>query len=168
MINWVYYPASDRPPEIALSVVRAFESVADSITSQNHHLNSNSVLALVSPALVEAGFRVETGKRRAQKLAVPVLFGRRGRIEKSFEADAYHESEGFIVEVEAGRACDNNQFLKDLFEACLMQGVRGAAIAVRNNYRGSGDFETVCRYFDTLYASTRLQLPLEGILIVGY
>jgi hypothetical protein len=44
-----------------------------------------------------------------------MLFGLNGRLEKSFEADAYHEREGFVVKVEAGHAVANNQFLKDLF-----------------------------------------------------
>jgi hypothetical protein len=47
---------------------------------------------------------VETGKKASEKILVPVLFGLNGRQEKSFEADAYYKSKGFIVEVEAGRA----------------------------------------------------------------
>ena len=42
------------------------------------------------------------------------------------------------------------------------------AIAVRNSYGGGNDFEKVVRFFDTLYASNRLQLPLKGILVIGY
>jgi hypothetical protein len=168
MVNWNYYPACSRPPEIARAIVSVFEAVAPAIDSRKHQLNSNAVLGLVAPGLMAAGFRVEASKRKADKLGVPVLFGRNGKVAKAFEADAFHELEGFVLEVEAGRACDNNQFLKDLFEACMMQDVRRAAIAVRNSYRGSGDFETVCRFFDTLYASSRLRLPLEGVLLLGY
>ncbi len=89
-------------------------------------------------------------------------------MEKSFDADAYHEETGFVVEVEAGRGVVNNQFLKDLFQACMMFGVRELAIAVRNTYRKSNDFDRVTRFFDTLYASNRMTLPLEGVLILGY
>jgi hypothetical protein len=99
---------------------------------------------------------------------VPVLFGRNGRLEKSFEADAYHETAGFVVEVEAGRGVTNNQFLKDLFQACMMHDVFYLAVAVRNIYNGSQDYEIVERFLSTLYASQRLQLPLRGILAVGY
>lgn len=62
----------------------------------------------------------------------------------------------------------NNQFLKDLFQACMMHDVYYLAIAVRTTYKGSQDFETVCRFFNTLYSSQRLQLPLRGILVLGY
>jgi hypothetical protein len=41
-------------------------------------------------------------------------------------------------------------------------------IAVRNDYRGSDDYSKVVSFIDTLYASQRLNLPLTGILIVGY
>ena len=73
-----------------------------------------------------------------------------------------------VLEVEAGRAVDNNQFLKDLFQACVMHEVKYLAVAVRKVYRGAKNFETVCRFFDTLYASNRFALPLDGILVIGY
>ena len=50
----------------------------------------------------------------------------------------------------------------------MMHDVFYLAIAVRNIYRASCHFDTVCRFFDTLYASERLQLPLRGIVIIGY
>jgi len=168
VINWAYYPASSRPPELARAIVSVFEAATPHIESRKHQLDSNAVLSKVGPGLTAAGFRVEAGKKRTQRLNVPVLFGRNGKVEKAFDTDAWHESEGFVLEVEAGRAVDNNQFLKDLFQACMMQDVRYAAVAVRNTYRGSDDFGTVCRFFDTLYASSRLRLPIEGVLVVGY
>jgi len=87
---------------------------------------------------------------------------------RSFDADAYNELEGFVIEVEAGRGVTNYQFLKDLFQACMMHEVSYLAIAVRNKYRNSRDFEKVQTFFETLYASQRLTLPLKGILIIGY
>ena len=103
---------------------------------------------------------------------MPVLFGRNGKAEKAFDADAYHEETGFVVEVEAGRGVVNNQFLKDLFQACMMHDVNYLAVAIRNLYGGGGrsskDFEVVVTFFDTLYASQRLQLPLRGVTIIGY
>jgi hypothetical protein len=48
------------------------------------------------------------------------------------------------------------------------QDVSYAAIAVRNMYRESKDFDRVISFFDTLYASRRLTLPLQGVLIIGY
>ena len=85
-----------------------------------------------------------------------------------FQADAYNEQGGIVVEVEAGRGLLNYQFLKDLFQACMMSDVKYAALAVRNTYKKSSDFEIVVTFFETLYASNRLQLPLEGVLVIGY
>lgn len=50
----------------------------------------------------------------------------------------------------------------------MMHGVHYLGIAVRNVYQGNQDFEVVERFFSTLYASHRLQLPLRGVLLIGY
>jgi len=168
MINWLYFPKSNKPTPLVLSVVSAFESAAVSIDSASNEFPSNHVLQQVAPHLTALGFRVETSKKAGDKIRVPVLFGINGKLEKSFEADAYHEAEGFVVEVEAGRGVVNNQFLKDLFQACMMHDVYTLAIAVRNVYRKNNDFEYVVRFFNTLYASNRLKLPLSGLLVIGY
>ena len=100
------------------------------------------------------------------------MYGKNGKPVKSFDADAYHEQYRFVLEVEAGRAVSNNQFLKDLTEACLMINVDFVGIAVRNIYIAGAqtgqDFEYVKIFFETLYASNRLQLPLKGVLLIGY
>jgi len=168
MIEWIYFPKSDEAPSIARKVVEVFRNIAHEIDSHKRDLKSNEVLAKVSPGLVTLGFKVEVGKKSNEKILVPVLFGRNGKPEKSFDADAYHESEKFVVEVEAGRGVLNNQFLKDLFQACMMHDVNYCGIAVRNIYKDNADFEQVVTFFETLYASNRLQLPLKGILVIGY
>ena len=154
MVNWMYYPKSDKPSDLALAVVKSFESVSDAIDSATHKLKSNEVLQKVAPSLQESGFKVKAGKKAKEKLSV--------------DADAFQDQEGFVVEVEAGRGRLNNEFLKDLFQACMMQDVFYLGIAVRNTYQGQNDFEIVVQFFNTLYASQRLQLPLKGILILGY
>ncbi|MBR5909782.1 MAG: hypothetical protein IKZ66_07440, partial [Schwartzia sp.] len=85
-----------------------------------------------------------------------------------FEADGYFAECGYIVEIEAGRGVTNYQFLKDFFEACTMIGVDKLCIAVRNIYRTSNDFEKVCIFFETMYASNRIGIPLSNILVIGY
>ena len=50
----------------------------------------------------------------------------------------------------------------------MMHDLDYLIIVVRNDYRRNPDFENVTTFFDTLYASGRLQLPLKGILIIGY
>ena len=168
MINWIYYPKSRKVTDLAVQVIGAFQTIAADIDSTNHDLNSNAVLNKVADHLALIGFQVEKGKQAGDRIPVPVLFGMNGKLEKHFDADAYHETEGFVIEVEAGRGVLNNQFLKDLFQACMMHDVKYLAVAVRNNYKRSKDFNEVVRFFDTLYASNRLRLPLEGILLMGY
>lgn len=169
MINWIYFPLSDRPPKSVVDVVKVFEAVANEIDSATHiEQESNVVLSKVRNGLVELGFLVESGKKANEKINVPVLFGQRGKMIRSFDADAYCEQENFVIEVEAGRGVTNYQFLKDLFQACMMHQVNFLAIAVRNKYRNRKDYEKVQTFFETLYASQRLVLPLKGILIIGY
>jgi len=151
-----------------LSVVSAFEANCAAVDSQANAEVSNAVLAIVAGELRAAGFQVEAGKQKGDKIPVPVLFGLNGSIEKSFLADGFHAGDGVVLEVEAGRAVDNNQFLKDLFQACMMQDARHLVICVRNVYRGGKDFEKVCLFFDTLYASHRIQLPLGSVMVLGY
>jgi hypothetical protein len=149
-------------------VVETFERHEHSITSSVHELPSNEVLKAIQVDLLAQGFQVETSKKNAEKIRVPVLFGRNGKLEKYFEADAFHADGHTVVEVEAGRAVVNYQFLKDLFEAWMMHEVDYLVIAVRNLYKGNSDFNRVATFFDTMYVSRRLILPLKGIMVIGY
>jgi hypothetical protein len=169
MIRWIYYPLSDGPTPLAKAIADVFQKHAAAIDSSTHaKQDSDEVLGKVAASLNAIGFQVEQGKKRADRIRVPVLFGEMGRAQKSFDADAIHAGEGFVVEVEAGRGVTNHQFLKDIFEASMMHGVQYLAIAVRNDYRGGNDYDKVVRFVDTLYASSRMRLPLKGLLIIGY
>jgi hypothetical protein len=168
-IVWQHFP-KDSPCPISLQqITHCFESVITEISSKkNVGQNSNAVLAKVRDGLVSLGFTVESSKSAEGKIKVPVLYGANGKIDKSFDADAYHPGNKIVLEVEAGRAVSNYQFLKDLFQACVMQDVDYLAIALRQDYRGSNDFEKVAMFLETIFASSRLTLPLKGILIIGY
>ena len=171
MINWNYFPRSTACPSKLLEVIEAFRTVEKLIDSElNEKQESNEVLEKVAANLLVLGFDVETGKKNSQKIFVPVLFGQNGKVEKRFEADAWHKDLGIVLEVEAGRAYANNQFLKDLFQASMMHGVDYCVIAVRNIYQSgkSKDFEKISTFIETMYASDRLSLPFNGILIIGY
>ena len=168
MINWMYFPKNRKPDDISKQVVSAFEAIAADIDSDTHTYKSDNVLAIVCPGLEACGFIVEKSKHKEDLISVPVLFGQNGRIEKSFEADAWMESAQYVIEVEAGRAVVNYQFLKDFFEACTMSDIDKLCIAVRNTYKGANDFVKVCTFFEAMYASGRLGVPLSGILVVGY
>lgn len=168
MIEWMYFPRSDRPHHLCEKVVDVFSANLAGIGSAENKLDSNAVLSLVAEGLRGLGFAVETGKKRGEKISVPVWFGLNGKVAKAFEVDAFHEVERFVLEIEAGRAVDNNQFLKDLFEACMMHNADYFCVAVRRDYRGKDDFARVVVFFETLYASRRLTLPLKGVLVIGY
>ncbi len=170
-IEWQFFPRSEPAPALMYRVVEAFRDVEAAISSTGptpNKLKSDAVLSRVRPALETAGFVVERTKSHADLIRVPVLFGANGIPEKSFDADAWHKGGKFVLEVEAGRGVLNNQFLKDLFQACMMIDVDYLAIAVRRDYLKQRDFDTVTTFFDTLYASNRLSLPLKGIGVIGY
>jgi hypothetical protein len=166
--QWIYFPKCEEPPPIARDVVSVFQSCESQIEARFDETVSDVVLGILRPGLEGLGFQVESGKAAKQKIHVPVLFGLNGRVEKAFDADAWNRAERMVLEVEAGRGYLNNQFLKDLFQACMMHEVDYCAIAVRNLYIKSPDFDKVVAFFETLYASGRLQLPLKGVLIIGY
>lgn len=168
MIKYQFFPRSQGiTPEIE-AVVNCFKASEKEIGSATKTLSSDVVLSKVRLGLEAIGFKVESGKTKDRKIGVPVLFGLDNKIDKSFNADAVSHDGRIVLEVEAGRAVDNNQFLKDIFQACMMFGVEYLVIAVRNNYRGSDDFSKIHIFLETLYVSNRLQLPLKGILLVGY
>lgn len=168
MINWMYFPKSDQAPGHLRQVVDVFSKNNHLIDSVMFQLPSNDVLWSLRQDLEGIGYVVESDKTAAWKIKVPVLFGVNGKMDKYFDADWYNASTQTVIEVEAWRAVVNYQFLKDLFQACVMHDVDYLVIAVRNTYRDSEDFSKVVSFFETMYASSRLKLPLKGILIVGY
>lgn len=148
MINWMHFPKNKPLDEVSNQIVKAFEAVNTNIDSYTHQLKSDEMLTAVRPRLEALGFAVEKSKKSDDLIAVPVLYGVNGRIEKAFEADGYLASSGYVIEVEAGRAVVNYQFLKDFFEACTMVGVDKLCIAVRNKHRAFNDFDRVCKFFE--------------------
>lgn len=168
MIKYQFFPKSNRIPSHLTSVINVFQEKTEFIDSSRNKLKSNEVLSTIAYDLENIGYKVEKSKKLEDKILVPVLFGLNGILEKSFEADAYNEKENTVIEVEAGRGVLNNQFLKDLFQACMMNDVWYLVTAVRNNYLKNDDFKTVITFYEALYASGRLELPLKGLLVIGY
>ena len=175
MINFQFFPRSHGVTPRIREIIECFKTV-DKEKGASVHLKSNDMLALLRPHLEQIGFKVEAGKAKDQQISVPVLFSENDEVDKSFAADALSEDHKIVIEVEAGRAVFNNQFLKDIFQACMMYEVEYLVIAVLNEYtfRSSGkqqvahDYLTVKTFLETLYISNRLQLPLKGILLIGY
>lgn len=168
MIHYQFFPRSVGIKEPITSIINCFQAVESEISSSENNLISNEVLAVLRPHFLKIGLSVEEGKKDKQKIKVPVLFGLENKIDKFFNADALSTDGSIVIEVEAGRAVENYQFLKDIFQACMMNGVEYLVLAVRNTYRGHDDFKQVYTFLETLYISNRLHLPLKGILLIGY
>ncbi len=117
MIRYQFFPRSLGVVKPIESVVEAFKKVESEIDSLKEYKKSNDVLAAVAPHLADIGFSVERDKTNSGKIDVPVLFGKNNAVDKSFFADAINVEKKIVIEVEAGRATENNQFLKDIFEA---------------------------------------------------
>ncbi len=168
MIQFQFFPRSQGITPKIKAIIDCFVEANGKIDSDYKNLNSNAVLKELSEPLTKLGFKVELSKSKDDKINVPVLFGFNDQIDKCFNADALNDDGTIVIEVEAGRATENNQFLKDIFQACMMFGVEYLVIAVRNIYRTHKDFEIVYTFLETLYISNRMHLPLKGILLIGY
>ncbi len=160
-----YYPTNKKMTKTSNDIEAIFKKAYSQISTPRHHLKSNQVLSVVKHGLESIGFDVE--KPRIPLQASTGL---------TFNVDAFLRSKGYLIEVEAGRAIENNQFLKDLVEACVIDNVNYLCIAVPNCYTYKCNkkdvkknvFEKVCDYMDAIYNSNRVVLPVKGILIIGY
>lgn len=169
-------PRSRRAPWVG-GFVQAVADTRASIDSRVvDDLTSDRVLAHLRPGLVDLGFTVETGKKAAEKIHRPVLFGDQGRPRVSYEVDAVHDELGIVAEVEAGRGARGNAVYRDLIRASLIVDARFLALGVMQAYRhqSQGRSVVVSSYdeakaqLDAIYASGRLTLPFEGVLLFGY
>jgi len=175
--SWIYYPIRTQPPPWVHDLVAVVSEQRPAIESANvSGLTSDAVLAHIAPGLAELGYVVESGKRSAQKVRRPVLFGDQGRPRVTYEVDAVHDELRIVLEVEAGRGARGNAVYRDLIRTSLIVDVRFLALGVMTEYRHlSSGRPTVVRSFhdareqlDAIYASGQLLLPFEGVLLFGY
>jgi len=175
--RWRYYPPREEPPPWAHALVTVFAEVQSAIDSHSvQGLQSDGVLAHVRAGLEALGYHVESGKEKRHRIARPVLFGDQGRPRVNYEVDAVLDSEGVLLEVEAGRAMMGNAVYRDLVRTSLIVGARYLALCVMSEYKYnsrtkvqiSRDFDLAGDQLDAVYASGRLALPFEGVLLVGY
>jgi hypothetical protein len=176
--SWNYFPRNVRPPEWVepfIAEVRAAE-LRISTVEQKTGLHSDDVLQDLAPGLKRLGYTVESGRRAANRIRRPVLFGANGHAEVSYEIDAFHDDHGIVVEVEAGRAASNNATYRDIIRASLILDAQYLVlllpVAYRFNNRNQAASIPAYRHcldlLSALYASQRLPLPLHGVLLVGY
>lgn len=170
---WKFYPSATEPPAWVHDVVGAFAAVRPQIDSRtNVGVTSNATLAILRPELLRHGFEIEDGKTKANTIRRPVLFGEVGRPVVSYEVDGFHPQHEIVLEVEAGRGAANNADYRDLIRASLMVDARFLVLAMMLHY--SAGRSAVKSYdqsrdrIDAIYASERLKLPLDGILLIGY
>jgi len=171
-MEWIFFPRTSQIPNFIEETVSVFEKVSNKIDSSKNdnetRLNSDAVLKILEPGLLLLGYKVEKSKKKIDKVRIPVLYGNLGKSELAFEADAYHEKFQIVIEVEAGRAVTNYQFLKDIFQASMMVETEYLVLAVRTLYRNNNDYETVRKFIETIYLTNKIKLDLKGILILGY
>ncbi len=175
--RWIYYPTHDPPPTWArefVQVVAGARAHIDSTVVRGQ--NSDGVLARLRPGLERLGYQVERGKKAEEKVTRPVLFGDSGKERLTYEVDAFHLGDGIVVEVEAGRGAMNNAVYRDIIRGSLIVQARFLVIGVMVEYhvRSNGKDTITHSYrnardqFDAIYASGRLHLPFEGVLLFGY
>jgi hypothetical protein len=175
--EWFYYPQSMRPPEWVRQFTAVVASVQERIDSAKvDGLTSDRVLGHLRPGLEGLGYVVESGKSRTAKIRRPVLFGAEGTERVTYEVDAVHDEIGVVLEIEAGRGARGNAVYRDLIRSSLIVDVRYLVLGVMKSYRHrSGGRRTAVPSFrdarellDALFASGRLRLPFEGVLLFGY
>jgi hypothetical protein len=175
--RWRYYPPREEPPPWVHALVKVFEAAQAAIDSHTvQGLQSDGVLAQVRGGLEALGYQVEAGKERRHRIVRPVLFGDQGRPRVNYEVDAVDDSEGVLLEVEAGRAMLGNAVYRDLVRTSLIVGARYLALCVMSEYKynsgkkvlTSRDFDAAGDQLDAVYASGRLALPFDGVLLLGY
>jgi hypothetical protein len=175
--EWCYYPNRSRPPDWVSPFLSAVAGVRNDIESVSvEGLTSDLVLSALRPGLVQLGFTVEAGKRKADRIRRPVLFGENGRERVAYEVDAVHDELGIVVEVEAGRGARGNAVYRDLVRSSLIVDVRFLVLGVMSEYRHqtAGRAVAVASYreardiLDAVFASGQLRLPFEGVLLFGY
>lgn len=169
-MEFKYFSKKNVSPKILDQVSKIFEAKFDLISSFNDDNNeerrkSDDVLKILQTDLENVGFRVEKSKKRKDKIIFNHQFNDESII---FEVDAYHPMYKVAIEVEAGRAWDNKQFLKDIFEAAIIKDIHFLVVAVRLNYRGRNDFEKIYRWLYPMYKSDAISLNFKGLLLIGY
>jgi hypothetical protein len=177
--RWRYFPSYAAPPVWVTPLVGLFaaeRAQIDSAVTHAKRMESNDVLDVIAPGLQTLGFVVEQGKKKTGKLPRPVFFGDEGSYLRTYEIDAFDAANGIALEVEAGRATMGNAIYRDLIQASLMIDARFLTLAVPIEYRYSSGKRTAkeASYAKTysvveaVYGSPRLNLPFEGLLLLGY
>jgi hypothetical protein len=158
-----------------VEVFAKHRSEIDSLVVHPDRMQSNDVLGVLADDLEnDLGFEVERGKSKLGKLPRPVFFGDQGSYLRTYEIDAFHKELGIALEVEAGRATMGNAVYRDLIQTALIVDARFLALAVPIEYRygekptREPSYAKTYSVVEAIYGSRRLNLPFEGLLLIGY
>ena len=126
-IAWSYFPKTDPIPNELEEIIGVFEKnfkeidtvkdeekITKGVKDIKDRLQSDDILKIVEKDFLDLNFKIETDKKKYNKIRVPVLFGHQGKTAQAFEVDGWHEENKIVLEIERGRAFANNQFLKDI------------------------------------------------------
>jgi hypothetical protein len=148
-------------PRWADALVGVFERHQPRIDSRRVQQSSDATLAVLAEELLSLGYEVE---HRPARLPFNVNGVR-------FNVDAWHPTEGVVLEIEAVRAQLGGAFFRDIFRLMLIGRQRHGVIAVplrgTQGGRTTRAFDYCRKQLDAL-SSTRPQLPFNGLLLVGY
>jgi hypothetical protein len=155
-------------PQHLKQVIEAFNKNFKEINSEgaNIDLSSNQVLEKVKKDLESISYVVEGSFEHKDKIVFKIQT--KYHDELQFHADAYQASSKTIIEVEAGRAVVNYQFLKDFYQASVIKECDFLVIAVRKQYKNTRDFEKVSKFIDGFFNDSEFKIPLKGVLVIGY
>lgn len=163
----VFYTNQEVPSHLK-KVVEVFNKNFEKINSEgvNVELSSNEVLEIVKDDLENISYKVEGSFQHQDKIVFKIQT--KYHDELQFHADAYQSETKTIIEVEAGRAVVNYQFLKDFYQASVIKECDYLVIAVRKQYKNTKDFEKVSKFIDGFFNDESFKIPLKGVLIIGY
>lgn len=173
--RWSYFPRNRRAPAWVAPLVAVIAAAeAEISTPGGSRLESLGVLRRIAEGLDGLGFQVERSKAASDKIARPVLFGDEDQPAVTMQIDAFQDRDGIALEVEAGRAWNGNAVYRDLIRISLLLDANFLAMFLPLEYRPPSARSPVPAYaysrdlLDAIYASQRLRLPFEGVLLLGY
>lgn len=172
--DWAFFPRHLSPPHWISEFNETIKQSQSLIESNLHErFDSDEVLHVLRKSLVEQGWLIEAGKKAADKISRPVLYGDRGVTKVYYEIDGWHPDHKAVLEIESGRGWQGNAFYRDLVRTSLVQEAEYLVIGLRTSYsyakvKNQNDFQKALDQLDAVFASGRLQLPFKGILLFGW
>lgn len=168
------FPRTQTPPHFVEKVIERFRKHEQRIsptTPEDDNLESDEVLSILRPDLIDLGFDVEASKKHKDQIMRPVFFGQNAKPELQYQIDAWHPEWSTGLEIEAGRGLQGNAIYRDIVQALVMVDLEHLVLAVRQRYYyktgSSKDYEKTVAVAQALYAHSRVKMPFT-LCVVGY